>query len=164
VSADGSFSARCTFLHSQDVFAAHAVDSITILEAAVRITARTAIWSQPPVVTKVPGLAAVAVMLARQADPGSAEVQHCHSFLASLLKLGAHPAVRSNPRFAGLVCEEAALRALELLAPDGLIGVGQQMQPTAAVVVQQQEQQQASWQDQEQQQQQEQPAPAAVGA
>jgi hypothetical protein len=89
-----------SILHSRDVFAAHAVDSIATLEAVLRITIRTAVWRGIPDATKplrvVDGLSAVAVLLGRQAGPGSAALQQCHSFLASLLRLATDPALSGN--------------------------------------------------------------------
>lgn len=90
--ACGTPSAPRSFLHSQDVFAAHAVDTIAVFEGAVRFTCND--WGRTgPRDGKIvdsarkfmPKLTAAAVLLARQAGLPPAEVRQCYSFLASVV-------------------------------------------------------------------------------
>jgi hypothetical protein len=112
------------------VFAAHAADTIATLESVVRFTSvecDEVVWDAvikdstlaQHTMAVISQLTAVAVLLARQAGPGSAELQHCHSFLASLQKLGACPAIAANPSAMtlGLSCCFAAAEAAAALLP-----------------------------------------------
>lgn len=102
VFACGTTDAPRSFLHSQGVFAAHAANTIRTFESVVRFAARDCAWwlgaeDETSMMSVVHRLTAVAVLLARQAGPGSAEMQQCHSLLASVLKLAECPAAMASP-------------------------------------------------------------------
>jgi hypothetical protein len=135
----GTPAAPLSFLHSQDVFAAHAADFIATMEGSARLTLRVAARqsthggfkpSQPlsPSMDQCQHQAAVAVLLARQAGPGSPGLRHCYSYLGTLLKLGASQMQLSNAAAGVLMWCAAAEGAAALLTGSAQQAVAEQQQ------------------------------------
>jgi hypothetical protein len=144
--AEASAAPPRSVLHSRDVFSAHAADTIATLESVVRIAVGTCpAWgwdagAAQSTMAVVEEQAYAVALLARHAGPGSAGLQQYFSFLGTLLKIRAEPALlRDRLRLSAAGDATSWLESHETV----LIGVCQQMQSAAAAAatVQQQQQQ-----------------------
>jgi hypothetical protein len=99
----GTPAAPLSFLHARDAFAANAVDIIAVLEGSARLQ----LTASPAAITaatqqdcdEMQQQAAVAVLLARQAGPGSAALRQCYSYLGTLQKLCAAALTRPGGQY-----------------------------------------------------------------